>query len=42
MSDLSDEELSQLGEDFERLGHILAEDPTLVDLYADFGKETMV
>jgi len=36
MADLSDEELSQLGEDFERLGHILAEDPTLVDLYADF------
>lgn len=36
MSDLSDEELAQLGTDFERLGNILAKDPTLVDLYADF------
>lgn len=36
MSDLSDEELTQLGSDFERLGHILSTDPELVELYGDF------
>jgi len=36
MADMSDEELSQLGDDFERLSGILATDPMLVDLYADF------